>query len=204
MPTIHDRVDTLEEVLRQFIINTNRFEEEMRAFKEEMRAFKDEMRTFKDNVEKDIKRINKQWGELANKMGTIVEDIVAPNIKGIAEEYFDCREIEDFMVRRYKRNTKDRTKRREFDVIAVCNDKIIFDETKATIRPEYIDDFINFIKNEEFFDYFPEYKGKKIIPIFSSLYLQDDVVDILTRAGIYAMAMKDDTMDLLNFERVDL
>lgn len=70
MPTIHDRVDTLEEVLRQFIINTNRFEEEMRAFK-------DEMRTFKDNVEKDIKRINKQRGELANKMGTIVEDIVA-------------------------------------------------------------------------------------------------------------------------------
>lgn len=197
MPTIHDRIDTIEEVLRQFIINTNRFEEEMRAFK-------DEMRTFKDNVEKDIKRINKQWGELANKMGTIVEDIVAPNIKGIAEKYFDCREIEDFMVRRYKRNTKDRTKRREFDVIAVCNDKIIFDETKATIRPEYIDDFINFIKNEEFFDYFPEYKGKKIIPIFSSLYLQDDVVDILTRAGIYAMAMKDDTMDLLNFEQVDL
>lgn len=40
--------------------------------------------------------------------------------------------------------------------------------------------------------------------IFSSLYLQDDVVDILTCAGIYAMAMKDDAMDLLNFEQVDL
>jgi hypothetical protein len=195
MPTIHERVDTLEDVLRQFIINTNRFEDEMRVFK-------DEMRVFKDGVEKDRRRMNKQWGELANKMGTIVEDIVAPNIKGIAERYFGCEEIEDFMVRRYKKNTKDRTKRREFDVIAVCDDKVIFNETKATIRPEYIDNFINFIKDKEFFDYFPEYKDKKIIPIFSSLYLQDNVVDTLTKANIYAMAMKDDTMDLLNFKDI--
>lgn len=195
MPTIHERVDTLEDVLRQFIINTNRFEDEMRVFK-------DEMRVFKDGVEKDRRRMNKQWGELANKMGTIVEDIVAPNIKGIAERYFGCEEIEDFMVRRYKKNTKDRTKRREFDVIAVCDDKVIFNETKATIRPEYIDNFINFIKDKEFFDYFPEYKDKKIIPIFSSLYLQDNVVDTLTKANIYAMAMKDDTMDLLNFNAI--
>jgi hypothetical protein len=195
MPTIHERVDTLEDVLRQFIINTNKFEDEMRVFK-------DEMRVFKDGVEKDRRMMNKQWGELANKMGTIVEDIVAPNIKGIAERYFGCEEIEDFMVRRYKRNTKDRAKRREFDVIAVCDDKVIFNETKVTIRPEYIDNFINFIKDKEFFDYFPEYKDKKIIPIFSSLYLQDNVVDTLTKANIYAMAMKDDTMDLLNFKAI--
>ena len=37
---------------------------------------------------------------------------------------------------------------------------------------------------------------------FSSLYLQDDVVEALTKAGIYAMAMKDDTMDLLNFKAI--
>jgi hypothetical protein len=202
MPTIHERVDTLEDVLRQFIINTNRFEDEMRAFKDEMRAFKEEMRAFREESERDRRRMNKQWGEIANKMGTIVEDIVAPNIKGIAEKYFGCEDIEDFMVRRYKRNTKDRTKRREFDVIAVCDDKVILNETKATIRTEYITDFINFIRNKKFFDYFPEYKGKKIIPIFSSLYLQDDVVDVLTKAGIYAMAMKDDTMDLLNFKEI--
>lgn len=36
------------------------------------------------NVEKDSradrKAMNKRWGELANKMGTVVEDIVAPCI----------------------------------------------------------------------------------------------------------------------------
>ncbi len=202
MPTTDERIDTLEDVLRQSIINTDRFKDEMRIFKDEMREFKDEMREFKDEVERDRKRMNKQWGELANKMGTIVEDIVAPNIKGVAERYFGCEDIEDFMVRRYKRNTKDRTKRHEFDVIAICDDKVIFNETKATIRHEYIENFINFIKNEEFFDYFPEYKDKKIIPIFSSLYLQDNVINALTKAGIYAMGMEDDTMDILNFKQV--
>jgi hypothetical protein len=50
----------------------------MLEFKEEMREFKREM--------------NKRWGELANKMGTLAENIVVPNISGIAQEYFGCKE----------------------------------------------------------------------------------------------------------------
>ncbi|MGB9683072.1 MAG: hypothetical protein ACPL1I_08830, partial [bacterium] len=104
------------------------------------------------------------------------------------------------MVRRRKRNTKDRSKVREFDVIAVCNDKVIINETKSTPKIEYIDEFINVL--QEIYDYFPEYRGKKIIPIFSSLYIPEDLVTYLTKNRIYAMAMKDDTMDLLNFDLV--
>jgi len=49
--TIDERIDTLEDVLRQFIINTNRFEEEMIEFKKEMGEFKNGMkaRTCQDN-----------------------------------------------------------------------------------------------------------------------------------------------------------
>jgi len=187
--------------MREFKGEMSEFKDEMRAFKDEMREFKDEMRAFKDEVNEDRKRMNKQWGDLANKMGTLAEDIVAPNIKGILERYFGCSDIEDFMVRRRKRNTKDRSKVREFDVIAVCNDKVIVNETKSTPKIEYIDEFINVLK--EIYDYFPEYRGKKIVPIFSSLYIPDDLVTYLTKNNIYAMAMKDDTMDLLNFDLVD-
>ncbi|RMF27986.1 MAG: hypothetical protein D6759_16665, partial [Chloroflexi bacterium] len=45
----------------------------------------------------------------------------------------------------------------------------------------------------------PEYRGKRIIPIFASLYMGEDVVNYLTRHRIYAMAMGEETMDLLNF-----
>jgi len=189
-----------KEEMRAFKEEMRAFKEEMRAFKEEMRVFKDEMKAFKDEMREFKKEMNKRWGELANKMGTLAEDIVAPNISGIAREYFGCSDIKDFMVRRRKKNTKDASKVREFDVIAVCDDKVIINETKSNPKIEYINEFINVLK--EIYDYFPEYRGKKIIPIFSSLYIPEDLVTYLTKNRIYAMAMKDDTMDLLNFEQV--
>ncbi|HEC97425.1 MAG TPA: hypothetical protein ENI58_04615, partial [Nitrospirae bacterium] len=95
MPTVEERVDTLESLLGQFIVHTDtalrrleremrEFKDEMREFKDEMREFKDEMGEFKDRTEKMLSAQNKRWGEIANKMGTVVEDIVAPNIPRIA------------------------------------------------------------------------------------------------------------------------
>ena len=42
------------------------------------------------------KELNKKWGELANKMGTIVEDIVAPGLKGVGARYFGIEEFDFF------------------------------------------------------------------------------------------------------------
>jgi len=193
----------------------------LKNLSDEMRDFKDEMRDFKDKTDQtlvridmsvaeiklaveemklDRKRMNKQWGELAHKMGTIVEDIVAPNIPRIAEEYFNFSEIEDFMVRRQVRNQKDRAKRREFDVIAAGENQVIINETKSTPRIDYIDGFIEALAQIE--DYFPEYTGKTIIPIFASLYIGEDIVNYLTRNQIYAMGMGEETMEIINFQQV--
>jgi hypothetical protein len=49
-----------------------------------------EMHEFKDEAERDRKRMNKQRGELANKMGTLVEDIVAPNLPRVAADLLGC------------------------------------------------------------------------------------------------------------------
>jgi len=172
------------------------FKDEMKDFKEEMKDFKDEMKDFKEEMRNEIKSMNKRWGELANKMGTVAEDIVAPNIPRIAKEYFNCSDIEDFIIRRRVKNKKDRSKIREFDVIARCKDKVIINETKSTVKIEYVDEFIKLLS--EIYDYFPEYKGLKIIPIFSSFSISEDIVNYLTKNKIYAMAMKDDTMDIIN------
>ncbi len=215
MPTIEElaeRTDNLELLMGQLIIQTLKLEKEMKEFKDEMKEFKDEMKEFKDEmkefkdgtllwrktIDEERRRMARQWGELANKMGTLVEDIVLPNIPRLAKEYFGCEEIEDIMIRRKKINTKDRSKKREFDVIAVCSDKLILNETKATSRTAYIDEFAGFLERGEFYDYFPEYKGKVIIPVFASLYIDDDSVRYLSQKRIYALGMKDDTMEILN------
>jgi hypothetical protein len=222
---VEQRVDRLETIFGQFMTQTNRallrmekrsenlhqemmlFKNEMREFKnvmldfkDDMLDFKNEMNGFKDRMESETKRFNKQLGELANRMGTIVEDIAAPAIPRIAGEYFGCDEIEDFMVRRWKRKANDKKSRREFDVIAVCPDRVLLCEVKSTPRPDYINDFIELLQKEEFYEYFPEYREKQLIPIFSSLYLPPDIVIRLSKNGIFALGMMDSVMDILNYE----
>ncbi|KJU87508.1 hypothetical protein MBAV_000296 [Candidatus Magnetobacterium bavaricum] len=66
---------------------------------------------------------NKKWGETANRLGTLVEDIVAPNIEGLALGHFGCKRIDLFAHRIKKTSIKDRSKQREFYCIA-CEDFI--------------------------------------------------------------------------------
>ncbi len=148
----------------------------------------------------DQKAWNQRWGELANRLGTIAEDIVAPNLPRIARDYFGVSTILDFTTRRKVRNRHDPARQREFDAIAVGEEKVLISETKATPRIEYVKQFRQALA--ELDDYLPEYTGKIIIPIFASLSLGNEVLAYLTRHGIYGMAMGDETMELLNYEEI--
>ena len=203
---VEEKVNYLESVLSQFIVSTNtsldRLERnvsaltrEMSDFKDEMRDFKDEMRDFKDESRAERRAMNKKWGELANKMGTVVEDIVAPSLGGIAREYFNVDQFDFFAVRVRKRKNGG-TIMREFDVVAENKDYFFLVETKSTARTEYIRKFIEFIPDIP--SWFPEAKEKKIIPVFASLFLPDDSIAYLTNNNVFAMAMKDDNMDKFN------
>jgi hypothetical protein len=188
--------------MKEFKDEMKEFKDEMKDFKNEMKDFKDEMLEFKVEMKGFKKESNKMWSDLANKMGTIVEDIVAPNLPRIAQEYFGCNAKMRSMIRVKQFNTIDNSKKREFDIIIVTEDKLIINETKSTSRIHYIDDFIDVLK--EIFDYFPEYKDKKLIPVFSSLQIPDEVVKYLTKNNIYALGMKDDTMTILNAGELEL
>jgi hypothetical protein len=222
---LEQRVDTIELALGRFILENDRAlkrletliehsekraetdrqraeDDRERAEKDRQRAEVDRQRTeeYRLQAAQDRKDWNKKWGELANKLGTIVEDIVAPNLPRIAREHFGCQELDDFMLRRQVKNKTDPSKRREFDLIAICGDQFIINETKSKASVEYIDAFIAVLP--ELHEYFPEHQGKKIIPVFSALYMTDDLVNYLSKKGIYAMGMGDETMDLVNAERL--
>jgi gas vesicle protein len=223
------RKDTkaLKEEMRRFKeeirTDTKAFKEEMRNFKEEIRtdtkAFKEEMRNFKGEIQNDTKafkeemknakeetrkdtknfkkELNKKWGELANKMGTIVEDIVAPGLKGVAAEYFGIKEFDFFAPRLRLKNT-DRSITREFDVIAETSDYFFVVETKSTPSTGFISDFIKLIPQLD--SWFPVIREKKLVPVFASLYISDDLITYLTRNNILAMATRGDGMDICNTE----
>ncbi|MGC8890571.1 MAG: hypothetical protein ACP5PC_07735, partial [bacterium] len=103
METVAQRVDRLEQVMIELAEQSKitqrelarlssemlEFKKEMREFKDEMRAFKDEMREFKDEMRVFKDEMNKRWGELANKMGTLVEDIFFPSFEIVLKKYFN-------------------------------------------------------------------------------------------------------------------
>jgi Sec-independent protein translocase protein TatA len=149
--------------------------------------------------EKERREMNKRWGELANKMGTLVEDIVAPNIRRVARELFGIEEV-DFSVRREVHHPADKSRLKDFDALLIGTDAIVLNETKSTVRQSYIEEFIAFIPTV--FEYLPEHRGKRVIPVFSSLYIPEQFVRYLTANKIYAMAMGDETMELLNYNDI--
>ena len=65
---------------------------------------------------------------------------------------------------------------------------------------EYIDTFVEVLP--QLGDYFPEYRGKQVIPVFAALYFSDDLINYLSKKGIYALGMGDETMELFNAERL--
>jgi len=174
------------------------FKGEMKDFKDEMKVFKDEMKEFKDEMKREVKRMNKQWGELANKMGTLVEDIVLPATRPVIKKFFKCEP--QIIMANVKRRKGER--REEFDVVAVCEERTFLIEVKSTLRAEHA----GLIKRkvESFKELFPEYSKGEVVPILASLSVEEGVVRALTKERIYVMAYKEwEYLDIVNFEEVE-
>ena len=238
-PTVEYRLDTLETVLAEYIMQQNRnlarleremsefknemsdFKNEMSDFKNEMMDFKNEMTDFKnesrisrdkttENIDNYVKEgrearkeMNKKWGEVTNKLGTFAEDFVAPNIPRIATDFFKFPSIDIFNRRQDRRNPNDSSQVFEFDVFAVCHaeKKILLTDVKFTVRMIYLERVQQTAEN--FRLAFPEYADYQLIVVFASMAIAQYQVKYLTKMGVYALALGNDNMDLLNFEDIN-
>jgi hypothetical protein len=222
MPVVEERVDRLEALAAQTQLmlqslsyevsrtqiqidnvsrNVNNLSHEMKEFKAHTQNTVDRLSQQLEKDTKEMKQeINNQWEKMVKKQGTLVEDMVSPNIKFIGEKYFNCKQsdCQSFAIRFEKQHPTVKGTQKELDVIAVYPEKIVLVEAKSNPRPEEAKDFIDFIKSGEFFEYFPEYKGKELIPIFASFHIPENVLKKLSKNKIYAMGIKEDTMDILN------
>ncbi len=198
MTMIEERVDRLEAVLEEFMAQTTRAITRQDASITRLERIIAETNA---RSEREARELRRQLGEISMRLGTIVEDIIAPSLRRMAEAEFDCGKIESFSLRveKYHPGTNQR---REFDVMVVGTKAILLNDTKANARPEYAKEFVEFLQRGEFFEYFPEYRGQPLIPVFSSLYIPEEVVTDLTRHDIYAVAMGEETMQVLNLDEV--
>src|SRR3989304_855586 len=136
MPITEERIDRIERAVQDFIVSVN--ESHMRT-EAELREFKDEMLNYKEENRQQIREMNIKWGEMAKKLGTITEDLVAPSIPRIVKEEFGL-EVTDLMVRRKKKLTDGRSK--EYDAITVAGECVFVDKPKSTLESEDVKNFL--------------------------------------------------------------
>jgi hypothetical protein len=195
--------DSMEKTIIELKESTLELKNTTEQTRKEMSESKAELERVVAQTRKEMSEskaeLNKKWGDLANKLGTVVEDIVAPNIPTIAKKYFKVEEIQRIMMNLYIKS-ESLKKEKEFDLILVAKDLVILNETKTTVRQNYLEEFIQSLP--EFFEFFPELKGRKLIPIFSSMSFTPPQLAYLTKHKIYAMSMSGDTMELLNFDEI--
>jgi len=213
---LEERVDRLETIFGQFVAQTGAallrmerdtealkremqefkremsgFKVEMHSFKDEMRAFKDEMLLFKDEMRADNRQMNRKWGELANKMGTMTEDLVQPSLKRVIGEIFNLR-VEQQMIHVQRRLPDEREK--EYDAIALAGEYLFLNSTKTTLRNQYVDEFID----RQFREFFPEYGERKIIGMLAALNIQDAQLKYAEKKGLIVLGVGDQIMEVKN------
>lgn len=85
---------------------------------------------------------------------------------------------------------------KEYDAVAAAGDYVFVDSTKSTLDSEDVKDFSRDI--QEFRDFFPEYKGKKVVGIMASLSVDESVVKYAEKAGFFVLAVGDKLREVKN------
>ena len=206
MKAFKDEMRAFKDEMRAFKDEMKAFKDEMLAFKDEMRVFKDEMKAFKDEMldfkewsKRNIENLNRQWGNLANKLGTLVEDIFAPSIDMALEKYFGRRPS----VVDVKKLVRKDGKSLELDILALCPEerRAFVVEVKADPdRVDYIDLFLK--KLEAMPVFLPELAAYTMVGIYAALNMREETVRFLTRKGLYAMVVRGDIVEIVNFDQV--
>lgn len=220
MAAVIERVDSLEQTVQEFVRSVGAefrklyasqrqtevelrlfkdemtdFKDERRVFKDEMTDFKDERRDFKDETRRQHREMNKKWGELSNKLGTLVEDLVAPSLPRIVEERLGERTYDLFMERP-RRRSPDGRRVKEFDAVLVTPACVYLNSTKATLRITDVDGFVADIA--EFRTFFPEHDALPLVGILAGLSVEKSVLAYAEKQGFLVLAVGDELMEVKN------
>ncbi|HXL03112.1 MAG TPA: hypothetical protein PK016_08400 [Candidatus Atribacteria bacterium] len=177
-----------------------RLDKTIQEMKEDTRIFREGVKVYQDRMDKTVQDMNRRWGELANKMGTVTEDIVAPGFPFLIERYFGL-SLDDISCRR---KVKDKSGNRwEFDLVARSgNIAFIVDVKSDYNRVEYLDHFTQVVLPKAT-ELLPDLKGCKIIGCIASFRLTPSIIERASQMGILAISLGGDYLEFCNQEVVE-
>jgi hypothetical protein len=197
MRDFKDEMLVFKDGVDEFKNGVNEFKDETRDFKNGVDEFKNGVDVFKEEMLNFKTESRKRWGELSNKMGTMVEDLVAPSIPRIVQAIVSCPlDTLESAIRVRRRNAAGQ--RKEFDAVATCGPYLFINETKSPLTPEHIQTFVQELL-PTVREFFPEHAAKQVIGIIASLYVDSSLVQYAEKQGLVILGFGQDVMDVLNF-----
>jgi hypothetical protein len=185
---------TLDRMDARFEASERRMEAVNERAKADAAVFDQKMEERFQRFAEERREMNRQWGNLANKMGTIVEDRVLPSLPRVVEALFH-QPIVDRMIRRVRAIPGTR-RSREYDAIVVTPELVCVNSTKSTLRLQHINQFVKDLA--EFREYFQEYQPYPLIGILASLSVDQDILKQAEETGFVVLATGDELMDIIN------
>jgi len=172
---------TLEEVWRLFKESDKRWKE---MTEETNRQFRE--------TDKKIKEVSTAIGNLGNRLGEFVEEMVMPS----ALRLLQARGIEVYEM--YPRAQSKRLKKRgvEIDLLLVNSNDVVAVEVKSKLAVEHID--LHLKKLEELKTFFPHYKDFNLYGAVAGMVVTQDVADYGINKGLFVFIPADDSMNLAN------
>jgi len=149
-------------------------------------------------LRKKIADSRKELGQISHRLGTIVEDLVAPSLPRVFREIVNCPADVDVLinVRVRRRHPSQKGSMLEIDAMADCENYVLFNETKSQFSPEKVKAFLEKLALVR--EYFPEYQSHQIRGCIASLYLDKSLVEYASRQGLLALASGEYLMTVQN------
>ncbi len=138
-----------------------------------------------------VKELSRNVGGLSNKFCSFTEALDAPSLEKLLTETLGL-EFVDLDVRRRRGS-----RRTQIDALAHSNtgrNAVYVVEVKSRLKDEGVDQMLKILGN--FFDFFPEHRGKKLYAILAAVEALDELRSRVLDKGIYMAQISDDVFQL--------
>jgi hypothetical protein len=205
----HERLTRLEDVLAHFIkANETGFADLREEIADSERRMAEQLQRLVEQQQrndanwtkwqKELTRSREEVGRLSHRLGTLVEDLVAPSLPRILRELVSCPDEMDAVVsvRLRRRHPTLPGQHLEIDALVDCGNYVLFNETKSQLTPEKVKAFVAKLATVR--EYFPEYQHCTILGGVSSLVVEASLIEYASRQGLLVLGTSEGLMELQN------
>lgn len=186
------RLNKLERIVKKQSAKTERrFQETERFIKEQSIETERRFQETDARIDKRMKELSIQLGNLGNRLGEFVEEQVMPSALKLIQDFgIAVHEIQ----RRV--NAKRSGKTTEIDLLLVNDTDIVAIEVKSALSIDYVKQHINRLNNFKLM--FPRYVNMRVYGAVAAMVVPDDAKQYGLEAGLFVLVPATNMMCLEN------